>query len=842
MQQFDIAVLEAGNPDYSGGFNIADALKKIFQAGFPGKECSERYARLLKCVYSVLTARSKNDETETLHIVCGSAYSDDIISNTMFAVYSGLFLSLRKKLSFATFDAPKTAKETKKDSVSARLIFDREQPMNTKCKFFALDSGETNIAEDVLKKYDSYGFIDEIAQNPQMASMNFFKNIEDDLSDYGCEDTTSMGLFKLVWGADRNAALTDEELPVKLGELLKTAVPNRYPLDEQIIEVFTMIQDRGIELDDQIGEKLANLSSVSSNKILVDLCTAYTLKQYTKMEPEKIAVELNKLYSTAESRESYTFRNTAATLIDNDNGKAGLKAFYELVAQNTGKERDPQRAIKALAEEIRKPECAWFSLGVYETLKLKCVELIKEEAKSSGKNAKEITDDSFELLKYVFEHDSARAKEALLQIKEYFMEQTANFGFTPKDQALLKAFYIKYLQVFAVSEIPTEQDLTDIAREVRGNLELNKMSYEILEEPCLNYLKNHVESGESGKSNDEIINKFDHACIFIAKEVFKQKDFRKLLVKAKEHYRDNNALREHVYISLAASVGDDDSLPEFAEDVRANVTDAGVREKIYGILMEKTYRKYKEKILKKTATADMLVKCEKELGRVFADCPHYKDNCLEKIKHEYWESFNVEEMDLTGDQDYAAISTDTKSEVKDEKQETARKFNIMAKNFKDGLWDAFCLDLAEMLPMKRETFAEKKTVIQKITATCLEYEANSTYITRVMIDDYYYLWFFLAALNEEKDPLDFLIRKRLLLPERLTPDVLRNCKNENWYAVNYLPTRYKGNVAFLDYLNERKGSNKVVDDAFKRIDAHEKGTSKRKGGGLGFGGLFGRRT
>lgn len=242
-------------------FELNSALQTL------GLDLNNR-TRLIKCVYSVITSRAK----ETLNIIYrnnsdSADNSDTIIANTMYCIYSALFLPFRKTLTFGTGQTgtPKT------------IIFtDRQGGFG---KYFDLSNGETNIPEMTLKKFSGYGVIDEIAEFPETADIDYFKRFENGLREYGCAETMSLGLYKLVWEAARIDSIIDnspvDELLRKLNELLSIDVPNRNPLDGQILKLLLRATEKQIPLNDILIGKLARLPSITGNETLKFLCAAY---------------------------------------------------------------------------------------------------------------------------------------------------------------------------------------------------------------------------------------------------------------------------------------------------------------------------------------------------------------------------------------------------------------------------------------------------------------------------------------------------------------------------------------------------------------------------------------
>ncbi|MCL2071278.1 MAG: hypothetical protein FWH07_03480 [Oscillospiraceae bacterium] len=232
----------------------------------------EQYAVLIKCVYSVMTARNK----ETLYIICGGSYSDETVAETMLCIYSALFLPFRKVLTFATYETH--------GNVPKSVIFKRRQS-GGESKYFNLETGETNI-----KRFDNYGFIDEIAENPKQANLNYFKSFESDLREYGCSETTSLALYKIVWETGHiDSILADNDciLTKKLNELLSVAVPKRTLLDEQILLFLTKIFERNINLNDILAQKLAGLPPMSANEALSSICTVYIYQKLKSLIPNE---------------------------------------------------------------------------------------------------------------------------------------------------------------------------------------------------------------------------------------------------------------------------------------------------------------------------------------------------------------------------------------------------------------------------------------------------------------------------------------------------------------------------------------------------------------------------
>jgi len=182
----------------------------------------------------------------------------------MVSVYSALFLSLRKAVTFSTYRM-RTAKS---------IIFCRRAPKS--CRYFDLETGHTNLPETVLKRYD-YGFIQEIIGNP---GLDYFKQYECELKRHGCAEATALPLFKLMWDLRHDRySLTNltspHELLKALNELLSVDVPDRTDLDERLLQILIQILEKRIPLNDIINEKLAALPAKSRSRTLRSLCTAY---------------------------------------------------------------------------------------------------------------------------------------------------------------------------------------------------------------------------------------------------------------------------------------------------------------------------------------------------------------------------------------------------------------------------------------------------------------------------------------------------------------------------------------------------------------------------------------
>jgi hypothetical protein len=226
------------NFNFDSGFNpdLSSNLDRLDELGLLNNR--ENYSRLVKCVYSTLTAR------EPLFIISEN-YTEEIIANTMYSIYCALFLPFRKMVTFSTVNTKKT------------IIFNRH-PVQSNCRYFNLHTGETNT------RFTDYEFVDEVISNPG--------TVDFDLSRYGCAESTSLSLYKLAWG--EGSTLN----PVKrLNELLSAEVPVRDYLDRQILQLFCEIIKNDIPLNDIITEKIANLKT--NNDTLGNLCTAYILNK-----------------------------------------------------------------------------------------------------------------------------------------------------------------------------------------------------------------------------------------------------------------------------------------------------------------------------------------------------------------------------------------------------------------------------------------------------------------------------------------------------------------------------------------------------------------------------------
>ncbi|MCL1902821.1 MAG: hypothetical protein FWF94_00195 [Oscillospiraceae bacterium] len=236
---------------------------------------SDKIALLLKCVYSVMTSRAK----ETLHLVMPDK-SQKAIAATMSLIYSLLFLPFRRLLSFSTYEAENFTPKT--------IIIDRRLPEfvndslpdDKRYKYFDLATGETNISDLTLRKFSVYGFIDEIAETPKMANLNYFKSFESDLREYGCTESTSLNLYKLVYEAENIDRILEgdiDDILKKLNELLSINPPNRTLLDAQILKVIFKLSEKTKfplcdVLNDILIRKLALLSSETDNDLLKALC------------------------------------------------------------------------------------------------------------------------------------------------------------------------------------------------------------------------------------------------------------------------------------------------------------------------------------------------------------------------------------------------------------------------------------------------------------------------------------------------------------------------------------------------------------------------------------------
>jgi hypothetical protein len=204
-------------------------------------------ADLLKCVYNAIA-------TKTSIYIVGSENIVDI--------YSYLFLSMRKTVTFSTH----------KMRTHRTIIFSKEIPVDPKINYYDLKSGKTNVK---LKKFDDYGFIDEIAGGSVPKDLDYFKSFEKELNKHGCAGTTSLTLFKFAYEFDKEAGKAPKELLKKFNELLGINVPNRNLLDKKIIEFFLEILEKKIELNDVLILKIASLPQKTSNESLIKLSTSY---------------------------------------------------------------------------------------------------------------------------------------------------------------------------------------------------------------------------------------------------------------------------------------------------------------------------------------------------------------------------------------------------------------------------------------------------------------------------------------------------------------------------------------------------------------------------------------
>ena len=231
-------------------------------------EDSAFFPSLLKCVYSVCC--EQRAAKEPLHIICDC--SDKTIASVMCCLYRALLLPLRKSLMFTTYE-----KGSHKTIVFSRRIAQVESDSCNlaRRRYFDLSTGETNMPESTLKKLSTYGFIDDIANSPKAATLDYFKSFEDALREYGCGEVTNLNLYKFVYDMNRIDDILrgdNAELLKKLNELLSISLPNRKALDEQILRLFTTALERNIEPNDVLISKLASASSASHNKTLICLC------------------------------------------------------------------------------------------------------------------------------------------------------------------------------------------------------------------------------------------------------------------------------------------------------------------------------------------------------------------------------------------------------------------------------------------------------------------------------------------------------------------------------------------------------------------------------------------
>ena len=247
---------------------ISDALSEL-------NLDSRKFAVLLKCVYAVLNRKIR----KSLEIVCGADYCGETIAKTMYCIYSALFFPFRKGLTFSTYEL--------KNALPKTIVFSRSVREGTEC-YFELESGKTDIQDSVLKRFDELGFIDEIADYPETATSGYFKSFEVDLREYGCAESTSLNLYKLVWESERVkiAELPDSDLPKKLNELLSIDVPNQKIIHERITEVFLRITERGVRLNDILAGKIAKLPQATNNPILANLCKACIYRENLESVPQ----------------------------------------------------------------------------------------------------------------------------------------------------------------------------------------------------------------------------------------------------------------------------------------------------------------------------------------------------------------------------------------------------------------------------------------------------------------------------------------------------------------------------------------------------------------------------
>ena len=209
---------------------------------------------LMKCVYSVLTSRAGR----SLYVICDD-YCVQTIAGIMSAIYSALFPPFRKYVTFSTHtqNIPKT------------IIFKRRITAET-LNYIDLRTGETNVP--TLKKFDDYGFIDEVLQVPRVARSNYFKSFESALQEYGCAESVDLSLYKLVWETETIDSLTDFELLKKFNELLGINVPNVRLLHNQIVSVLVKLLQNKVHINDVLTAKIATLTSRTSHEVLFELC------------------------------------------------------------------------------------------------------------------------------------------------------------------------------------------------------------------------------------------------------------------------------------------------------------------------------------------------------------------------------------------------------------------------------------------------------------------------------------------------------------------------------------------------------------------------------------------
>lgn len=289
------------NPD----FNLKTALQVCNLS-------DELYVTLIRCVYTQFFSNKKI--SKPLFVQYDG--TKEQIQNLLFCIYSGIPLSMRRKLSIASNTTP--------NLMGKNIIFSTDA--KSKEVYVIPSTGENNILTSKLeKRISTLKFVDYPIQNyRELDQVSYFCRLEEkaiELGDITATDELVLKIsYQMLYGLDIKS-ISNNELDIRISDALRSKTLGNPVMDQYIVELLSEVMQRSMILTN-VNENSLNVR-LQSTKLdeLTDISEKYNSYHFGMVSLEEGAKKLSQMPPSL-------FEESCKKLCETENGIKILDRYF----------------------------------------------------------------------------------------------------------------------------------------------------------------------------------------------------------------------------------------------------------------------------------------------------------------------------------------------------------------------------------------------------------------------------------------------------------------------------------------------------------------------------------